>query len=100
MHTRRAISCGYFYTMVFLLREHAHKGKNSVFSTLLALNRACSFLKIPSDAVFPGFLEFPGIRKFPGIRPDFPGIPGNLKKAVFSPYLECSTVNLHVKHPF
>ena len=39
-----------------------------------------------SDAVFPGFLEFPGIGKFPGIRPNFPGIPGNLKKAVFSPY--------------
>jgi len=53
-----------------------------------------------SDAVFPGFLEFPGIGKFPGIRPNFPGIPGNLKKAAFSPYFECSTVNLHVKHPF
>ena len=41
-----------------------------------------------SDAVFPGFLEFPGIGKFPGIRPNFPGIPKNLKKTVFSPYLE------------
>ena len=57
-------------------------------------------LLIFSDAVFPGFLEFPGIGKFPGIRPNFPGIPGNLKKAVFSPYLECSTVNLHKKHSF
>ena len=53
-----------------------------------------------SDAVFPGFLEFPGIGKFLGIGPNFPGIPGNLKQAVLLPYLECSTVNLHLKHPF
>ena len=53
-----------------------------------------------SAAVFPGFLEFPGIGKFPGIGPNFPEIPGNLKKAGFSPYLEGVTVNLDLKHPF
>ena len=60
----------------------------------------CSWVReVPfiSDAVFPGFLEFLGIGKFPGIGPNIPGIPGNLKKAAFYPYLEVATVNFASK---